>query len=98
MKVELTRLNKLQMMTLDSFTDWLDKHGEFDGSPWIKWWEKKYCQACDSELVRDVDTGREMECAWCELHGKCRFFQEMDYVPDNKDIIKMWLDGKGYIE
>jgi ATP-dependent helicase/DNAse subunit B len=34
----------------------------------------------------------EIECTYCELENKCRFFQELDDVPDNKEMIKMWLE------
>jgi hypothetical protein len=38
----------------------------------------------------------EIECAYCELADesgvkRCRFFPELDDVPGNKVIIKMWL-------
>lgn len=39
----------------------------------------------------------ESECAYCELADesgvkRCRFFPELDDIPDNKEIIKMWLE------
>ena len=36
---------------------------------------------------------RECEFAWCELNGKCKFFKDMDDIPDVKQIIKMWLES-----
>ena len=40
--------------------------------------------------------GGDIECAFCELADetgvkRCRFFPELDDVPDNLEIIKMWL-------
>ena len=39
----------------------------------------------------------EIKCAYCELADesgikKCRFFPELNDVPDNKEMIKMWLE------
>lgn len=41
--------------------------------------------------------GRGVECAYCELEDengikKCRFFQDMNDVPSNVEMIKMWLE------
>ena len=38
----------------------------------------------------------DLECAFCELADetgvkRCRFFPELDDVPNNLEIIKMWL-------
>lgn len=38
----------------------------------------------------------DLECAYCELADesgvkRCRFFPELDDVPDNKEVIEMWL-------
>lgn len=38
----------------------------------------------------------DLECAYCELADesgikRCRFFPELDDVPDNKKTIEMWL-------
>ena len=41
--------------------------------------------------------GGGVECAFCELEDengikRCRFFPDKDKVPDNKEMIKMWLN------
>ena len=90
----MTQFEKFKAMNLDEMVDWLDEHGEFDDSPWMSWWDKNYCNNCPSETAYVPDYGREMKFAWCELHGVCKFFQEFDDVPDNKDIIKMWLNNE----
>lgn len=93
-----SKFEQFKSMTLEDFALWLDEHGQFDGSPWIKWWDENYCQDCDPEIVTVVDTGKEMECAWCEIHDKCRFFQEMDHIPESAEIIKMWLETEEALE
>lgn len=88
----MTIFENIKSKNIDEFAEWLDKYGMFDNSPWMNWWDKNYCKNCEHETARLVDTGREMEFAWCELHDKCKFFQNMDSIPDNKQIIKMWLE------
>ena len=93
----MTQFENFKNMDIDALTEWLDKHGQFDGSPWNAWWNEKYCNNCPVEHgYFPDDSGEERwyvptEFAWCEKHFKCKFFPDMDDVPDNKDIIKMWL-------
>ena len=56
------------------------------------------CKAADCKEKLGIDPwyGADMECAYCELIDeagckKCRFFPEMNDVPDNKQVIEMWL-------
>lgn len=90
----MRRIDKIKSLSLDKFADWLDKYGMFEDSPWLNWWNETYCNNCKSEIVRVVENGREMECAWCEIYDKCKFFQDMKSAPDTKQIIKMWLEGE----
>ena len=46
----MTIFNEIQSKNIEEFAEWLDKYGAFDGSPWIKWFDKKYCSECDSLL------------------------------------------------
>ncbi len=96
----ITQFEKFQLMDIEKLSEWLDKNGQFDSSPWMNWWNECYCNKCPSETGYITDFGGEYEwqtpCefAWCELHDKCKFFQNMDEVPDNKEIIKMWLESE----
>jgi hypothetical protein len=102
----MTNIEKLKAMTLDELAEWLDKNGMFDNSPWMNWFNKNYCEKCESIKIAYTDVkeklnlepwfGHTIECAFCELADesgvkKCRFFPEFDDVPDNKEMIKMWL-------
>lgn len=96
----MTVFESFKTKNVDEIAEWLDKNGIYDGSPWMHWWDKNYCSKCETviDYVPD-DEGEEtwhigMECAWCELHDKCRFFQDMDDMPDNKQIIKLWLESE----
>lgn len=87
----MTNFERLRKMDIDQFTEWLDEHGAFDQSPWILWFDEKYCKNCPDVMCEHEDGEREFPCAWCEIHGKCKFFQEKKEVPDNKEIIRLWL-------
>ena len=43
-------------------------------------------------MCKYEDGGREFPCSYCELNGNCKFFPDLDEAPDNKMIIKMWLE------
>jgi len=99
----ITNFKYLQNMSIDEFAEWLDKNCMFDNSPWMNLFNEKYCSKCESIKCKYADAEEklgitpfsysgEIECAYCELENKCRFFQELDDVPDNKEMIKMWLE------
>lgn len=99
----MINFERLQLMSIDELAEWLDKNGMFDNSPWSEWFSKKYCENCESIKCKYADAEEklsitpfsysgEIECAYCELENKCRFFQELDDIPDNKKVIKMWLE------
>ena len=94
-------------MTVDELAEWLDENGMFDNSPWSEWFNKRYCENCESIEINYDDSIKKLgleplfhgcttECAFCELEDesgvkRCRFFPELDDVPDNLKTIKMWL-------
>ena len=98
----MTNLKHIQSMSLEDFAEWLDEHGQFDDSPWMHWFDQKYCAGCESIKCKykdvahlfgfdDESNEREMMCAYCEVHGKCKYFEELDDIPNNLEIIKLWL-------
>lgn len=97
-----TNYDNLHAMTLDELATWIDKHGDFDGAPWMNWFDKNYCKKCEpiqcdadtarKELGLDCFYGSGVECAYCELNHKCKFFPDMDDIPDSYDTILMWLE------
>ena len=89
----MTIFEKFKSMTIDEFADWLDKYGQFDGSPWMSWWDDKYCSKCEPIKVENETYVIPVMCSWCELHkNKCKFFPDREEMPSNKDIIKMYLE------
>ena len=92
----MTNFDFIKNMSIDELTDWLDKYGQFDGAPWSTWFEENYCSKCETIecIVDEKDAfwpGQKANCAYCELEGKCKYLTQLDNIPDNKDIIKIWL-------
>lgn len=77
---------------IDEITDWFVEYADFDCAPWVKWWDDNYCKQCEPEIGCVQEYNIEMECAWCELHNKCKYFQDTEDIPNNKQVIKMWLE------
>lgn len=79
---------------IDIVIEMIDKYGTFDNSPWIKWYDENYCSKCIAEMVTVLAfNNQEVQCSWCELYNKCKFFQDKNKIPDNKEMIKMWLES-----
>ena len=99
----MTNFKQIQSMSLEDFAKWLDENGQFDTAPWSGWFSKKYCDKCESIKCKYADAEEklglspfaryngEVECAYCELEGRCKFFPDLEDVPDNLETIKMWL-------
>lgn len=85
---------KLKNMSTEDLAEWLDQYGMFDNSPWITWFDQKYCKNCEDIMCKYEDGERELPCSYCEVYGTCRFFQNLDDIPDNKMTIKMWLESE----
>ena len=90
----MTIFDSIKNKNIDELVEWLDKYGQHDGSPWYEYWNESYCNKCKPEMGRIPELDRDLEFAWCELHNKCRFFQNIDDIPDSKQIIKMWLESE----
>lgn len=85
----------LKNMSIDEIATYIDKYFDFDDAPYIQWWDENYCKKCPAEEVFVPAFNKKMECSWCELHcDKCKFFPDMVQMPDNKQIIKMWLESE----
>ena len=71
-----------------------------DEVPWEQWFDKKYCKQCP---VIKTDAPRDesgyylwgcvpVTCAYCEQNSNCRYFPEIDHIPDTEEVLKMWLN------
>lgn len=78
---------------IDELVDWLNEHCVFDHAPWYRWWDENYCNKCES-IIRIDDDDIKREYGYCELNGNCKFFKEIKDIPDDKQVIKMWLESE----
>ena len=81
----MKKVDEIKSKSFNDFAEWLNDNGN-DDSPWINWFDKTYCKHCDCVSVNGKDY------AWCEVYNKCRFFPEMEEVPDCLQMTKMWLN------
>lgn len=87
----MTNYEFIKSLSEDTLADWLSIKVSWDCAPWTEWFDKKYCQKCDSINTYVPALERETECAYCEINDKCRYFPEVDGTLSDKEIIKLWL-------
>lgn len=90
----MTVFEDIKYRNIDEFVEWMDKYCAFDQSPYMDWFDKNYCKKCEPVVVEDPEGYIDLEAAWCELHDKCKYFQNMDDIPTIKETIKMWLESE----
>lgn len=90
----MTEFERINAMNIDEFVDWFVANCMHDGDPAITWWDKTYCKNCESVEVEGLVLGTTMECAWCEVNNKCKFFKDMDNIPNSKQMTKIWLQSE----
>lgn len=93
----MNNFDKLKSLDIDTLAKWLAAYGRWADSPWDQWFDQKYCQQCEPvKAIMDSFLGESRECefAYCEINKKCRFFPDMDDVPDTKETVKMWLEAE----
>lgn len=89
----MKQIDKFKSMNIYELIDWLDEYVAFDTAPWMKWFDQKYCKKCYEESLINASSYKDA-CAWCEVHGKCKYFQSLEEAPDSKQIIKLWLESE----
>ena len=97
----MTNYNKIISMSIDELAQWLDKCSVTEEAPWVIWFNESYCKQCETIKVSkenakellgfDLLFKDEAECAYCEVHGECRYFREAGRSPNNVETIKLWL-------
>lgn len=96
----MTVFEDIHSKDIDGLVEWLDKNGAADGNPWLRWFDKNYCKKCEEVVCESITDcfgdywSGEHEFAYCELNNKCRYFENMDRVPDRKQTIKLWLESE----
>ena len=98
----MNNFEKLKSMSVEELAAWLDENGIVDNSPWLDDFNNKYCANCESVMCKYEDAEKivgfkpfyddEVECGYCEVYNKCRFFEDRDEVPDGVEMVKLWLN------
>lgn len=90
----MTNFESIKTKNIDELAEWLDKYGNFEYSPWLEYFNNSYCSDCLSETTYSSYFERNIDCCWCELNTKCKFFPNFEEAPNNKQMIKMWLESE----
>ena len=94
----MTNYEKIKSMSQEELANFLDNLG-FDGEPWALWFEKEYCNKCESIIGKTgpdaAIPNHTYEACYCEMnHGKCKFFENQELAPDSCQMAKLWLNAK----
>lgn len=89
----MTMFENLKSMDIDELVEWFEENCLHNDDPCIRWFDETYCKNCEP-IINNNEMGYKMEYAYCELNGKCRYFKDMDTMPDNKQTIKLWLESQ----
>ena len=89
----MTNFERLKSMNEKEMSEFLDSIS-IDDSPWIVWFNKRYCENC--ETIRSYTRNPDIyyDSTYCEVNGNCRYFQDKDDIPDNKEMIELWLESE----
>jgi hypothetical protein len=90
----MTVFDNFKTKNIDELAEWLNEYGMQDFAPWDNWFDSEYCCRCEAVEVHDADYHLCHDYGWCEINGKCIFFQDMDETPWGKQIVKMWLESE----
>lgn len=90
----LTNYESIRQKSIHEMEEWLHKYGEYEGTPWQKWWKENHCDKCETVTETCVDSGKEYDFCYCDLERKCRFYPEMEEEPSLKQVIRMWLEAE----
>lgn len=94
----MTNIEKIKTFSIEELSGFLDSIG-FDNTPWMNWFENKYCNNCDCVKCFHEAIGAEVEYSYCEFYKVCKFFP--DRLSDDingKIICAMWLKENNYGE
>lgn len=94
----MTNIEKIKTFDVEKLSGFLDAIG-FDNTPWMNWFENKYCNNCDCVRRYHNTIGAEVEYSYCELYNVCKFFPDRPFDDINgKTICGMWLKENNYDE
>lgn len=81
----MKRIDKFKSMSVDEIAEYIATNWVHDNDPTITWFDNEYCTHCQAV---------EEDYAYCEMYGKCEHFLNLNRYPNNKDIVKVWLESE----
>ena len=90
----MTVFDCIKNKNIDELADWINEHFAFDNAPYWHFWDENYCNKCESIETGTNVFGYPLMQAYCELTNNCRFFKDKKGIPNDKQIIKMWLESE----
>ena len=95
----MTNYRKIKNMHIKELSKFLDDICRFEKAPWNTWFDDMYCKNCESikcKYESELAGGeyREIDCAYCELETKCKYFPHLDRAPSSEEVCEMWLREK----
>lgn len=94
----MTLFEKIKSMDIDELVEWFAQFDYRHGNAiWLNWFDENYCQKCEPIMGKYTDSDKEMEFGWCELNHKCKYFQDLDSIPSDEQMVRMWLESEGEI-
>lgn len=90
----MTNFEKLKSMNEKEISEFLDSIIGTDEDPWIVWFNKRYCENCETIRGYSLIPNIYDDFTYCEVNGNCRYFQDKDDIPDNKEMIELWLESE----
>lgn len=83
---------KIKTMNIEELTEYIYQCRQLDHTPWVNHFNSCYCENC--EAIECEQDGKTELYAYCELHDSCKFFPDLNYAPELKDMIKLWLESE----
>ena len=92
---KISNYEYLRSLSIDGLAEWFESNiWNWENTPWNDWFDDTYCNNCDPEFIEWEGRTNKVPIGWCELHGKCKFLQHLDDIPDDKQVVKLWLEEK----
>lgn len=85
----MTNFEFIQSTDIETLAKFLNNLG-FDDTPWAEWFNRKYCEKCETVKGKVDYDHNEHEFSYCEFEHKCRFVDD-DSWEDPEANVLAWL-------
>lgn len=85
----MTNFEFIHSMDIETFAKFLNTLG-FDGTPWVEWFNRKYCNKCEGVKAKVDYDDNEHEFSYCELEHKCHYVDDDSWEDPLTNVLN-WL-------